>query len=114
VVTPTPTPTPGPGRQARILDIRISGGNYAVTYEVYNYQKRLPNGPHVHFFFDTVPPEDAGTPGDGPWKLYAGPNPFTGWRVADRPGRADRMCILVANPDHSVIQETGNCVALPG
>jgi hypothetical protein len=68
----------------------------------------------VHFFFDTVPQEQAGRPGSGPWILYAGPIPFRDYRVSDRPNRADRMCILVANRDHSVIQDTGNCVALPG
>jgi hypothetical protein len=67
----------------------------------------------VHFFFDTVSQADAGVPGSGPWKLYAGPSPFKGYKLSDRPNGAERMCILVANPDHSVIKGTGNCVALP-
>jgi len=33
--------------------------------------------------------------------------------VDDRPIGAARMCILVSNPDHSVIRGTGNCVDLP-
>jgi hypothetical protein len=33
--------------------------------------------------------------------------------VADRPSAATQMCILVANPDHSVIANSGNCWALP-
>ena len=48
------------------------------------------------------------------WILYAGPVPFTGYKVTDRPAGAKQMCILVANHDHSVVQETGNCVDLPG
>ena len=33
--------------------------------------------------------------------------------LAIGPAKATQMCILVANPDHSVIQKTGNCVDLP-
>jgi hypothetical protein len=70
-------------------------------------------GQHVHFFFDTVPPEEAGVPSAGLWFVYAGPSPFTGYGTADRPQGANQMCILVANQDHSVIQGTGNCYNLP-
>jgi hypothetical protein len=111
--TPVPTPTPTPaGRQARILGITTSGGRYVVDYAVYNYKQVLP-GRHVHFYFDTVKPSQAGVPGKGPWILYAGPIPFKGYKVSDRPAAATKMCILVANMDHSVIQGTGNCVDLP-
>lgn len=109
---PTPTPTPG-GRQARISDITVSNGRYVVDYEVFNFTQELPNGRHVHFFFDTVSPENAGVPGRGPWELYAGPVPFTVYRVSDRPSAATQMCILVARPDHSVLPNSGNCVDLP-
>jgi molecular chaperone DnaK len=108
---PTPTPTPA-GRQARITGITVANGRYVVQYEVFNYVPELP-GRHVHFFFDTVPPTQAGVPGKGPWILYAGPVPFTGYKVSDKPAKATQMCILVARPDHSVIQNTGNCIDLP-
>ena len=52
-------------------------------------------------------------PGAGPWFLYAGPAPFTGYKVSDKPADASQMCILVANPDHSIIPDTGNCMTLP-
>jgi hypothetical protein len=70
-------------------------------------------GQHVHFFFNTVPPAQAGVPGSGPWYAYGGSSPFIGYGIADRPPAATQMCILVANPDHSVIQNTGNCFNLP-
>ncbi|GIK75069.1 MAG: hypothetical protein BroJett021_40570 [Chloroflexota bacterium] len=70
-------------------------------------------GDHVHFFFDTVPPEQAGMLGSGPWFVYGGPSPFTGYGAADRPLGATRLCVLVANPDHSIILGSGNCVDLP-
>jgi molecular chaperone DnaK len=111
--TPAPTPTPTPaGKQARITTIVVKSGVYVVTYEVFGYQQKLP-GMHVHFFFDTVPPKQAGMPGAGPWYVYGGPIPFKKYKVSDRPAKATQMCILVANPDHSVIQNTGNCVDLP-
>ncbi len=109
---PTPTPTPG-GLQARISSITVSNGRYVVDYEAFNYTPELPNGRHVHFFFDTVKPEDAGVPGRGPWELYAGPVPFTVYRVSDKPSGATQMCILSARPDHSVLPNSGNCVDLP-
>lgn len=109
---PTPTPTPR-GLAARITDITVRSNRYEVDYEVFNYEQKLPDGRHVHFFFDTVPPTEAGVPGAGPWILYAGPVPFTGYSVSDRPSGATQMCILVARPDHSVIQDTGNCFDLP-
>jgi hypothetical protein len=111
--TPAPTPSPTPaGRQARINGITLSGSTYVVQWQAFGYKPALP-GRHVHFFFDTVKPVDAGIPGAGPWFVYAGPNPFKGYKVSDKPAGATQMCILVANANHSVNQNTGNCVDLP-
>ena len=111
--TPVPTPTPTPsGQQARILSIKVSGGRYVVDYQVFGYKQVLP-GKHVHFFFDTVPPRRRACPATGPWFVDAGPIPFKGYKVSDKPSKATQMCILFANPDHSVVQGTGNCVDLP-
>jgi hypothetical protein len=103
---------PGQSPAARIQDITVEQGLYVVPFQTYGFTPQLP-GQHVHFFFDTVPPEQAGVPGDGPWFVYGGPSPFTGYGVADRPQGATQMCILVANPDHSIQLGTGNCVDLP-
>ncbi len=97
---------------AQITSVELAGSDYVVTFEANGFTLQLP-GQHVHFFFDTVPPEQAGVPGSGPWYVYGGGSPFTGYGVADRPAAANRMCVLVANPDHSVIQESGNCYDLP-
>jgi hypothetical protein len=121
LVTPTavPSPTAVPpsatpaGRQARITGITISGGRYVVDYDVFNFTPELPGGRHVHFFFDTVTLENAGVPGDGPWFLYAGPVPFKEYKVSERPSGARQICVLVARADHSVVQDTGNCVDIP-
>ncbi len=110
----TPTATVPPGIPfARINAITIDDQNhYVVEYETFEFTEKLP-GMHVHFFFNTVTPENAGVPGSGPWILYGGPRPFTGYRVSDRPAQATQMCILVANPNHSVQANSGNCVDLP-
>lgn len=110
--TLTPTPTVPPGPYSRINGITIEEGHYVVEYETFEFTETLP-GTHVHFFFDTVPPDQAGVPGGGPWILYGGPRPFRGYTVADRPAAAEQMCILVANADHSVQAESGNCYPLP-
>ena len=113
--TPTPEVTATPeGPYVAITDIQVQGNLYAVDYVVGNFPEEA--NLHVHIFFDTVPPEQAGSPASGPWKLtygvYGDP-PFTQYGIANRPAGATQMCSLVANPDHSVILGTGNCVDLP-
>ncbi len=83
-----------------------------VDYETFGYREALP-GRHVHFFFDTVAPENAGMPGSGPWILYGGPRPFKEYALSARPAQASQMCALVANADHSIILNSGVCMALP-
>jgi len=116
-LTPTPaetaTPTVPPGiPYVRINDITVENGVYQVSYETFEYTPALP-GSHIHFFFDTVPEENAGVPGNGPWIIYAGPIPFAQYTTADRPADATMMCALVANPDHTIQPGSGNCFALP-
>jgi hypothetical protein len=111
--TPSPTLPPTPeGPHVVITEIRVDGHLYVVDYEPVN----LEPSQHVHIFFDTVPPEQAGAPGSGPWKLtwntYGNP-PFTQYGIANRPAGATQMCALVANSNHSVILGSGNCVFLP-
>lgn len=114
--TPTETATPTntlPPLYVRINGITVNASNqYVVEYETFGYTETLP-GMHVHFFFDTVPPEEAGLPGGGPWILYGGPRPFTGYYTYDKPAAANQMCALVAYADHSIILESGNCYDLP-
>lgn len=113
-ITLTPTPTVPPGiPYVRINSISINDSNqYVVEYETFEYTETLP-GMHVHFFFDTVKPENAGLPASGPWILYGGPRPFDGYKVSDRPVNAYQMCALVANANHSIQLGSGNCVDLP-
>ncbi len=113
--TPTITATATPDTTYVVIDsIGLDGSTYVVNYSVYNDPGEVP-GLHVHLFFDTVPVEQAGVPGSGPWKLTYrnyGPSPYTGLGTANR-GNATQLCALIANPNHTVIQGTGNCVDLP-
>lgn len=74
-----------------------------------------PGTSHVHFFWDTVPPENAGTNGKRPreWILCDGPSPFTLTKIADRPPGATKICALVADNVHGITPGTGNCADLP-
>jgi len=45
--------------------------------------------------------------------MYGGLSPFTGYARTDRPAEAGQLCALVANPDHSVLPGSGNCMMLP-
>jgi hypothetical protein len=101
-----------PPLSAQIMSIALDEARYRVAFTTSGFTPQLP-GQHVHFFFNTVPPEQAGVPGSGPWAVYGGASPFSGYDIADRPPGATHLCILVANPNHSVIQGTGNCTALP-
>jgi serine/threonine protein kinase len=113
--TATPEATPTPDKPYVVItEIRNQGDLYAVDYEVHNFPDEA--NLHVHIFFDTVPPEQAGSPGAGPWKLtwgaYGNP-PFTQYGIANRPPNATQLCSLVANPNHSIQLDSGNCVNLP-
>jgi hypothetical protein len=114
--TPTlpPTPTVPPGMHFVLIHgITTDGsGDYIVDYETYEYSEKLP-GEHVHFFFDNVPLDQAGRPGKGPWILYGGPRPFREYKQGNRPATSAMMCALVANHDHSVQPDSGNCFPLP-
>jgi len=74
-----------------------------------------PSTHHLHFFFDDVAPQNAGTNGNPPgkWVIWDVPSPFTGMKVADRPADANRICVLVANSNHEIELDTGNCVDIP-
>jgi hypothetical protein len=112
----TPTQTVPPGiPYVRINDITIDDASqYVVEYETFEFTEQISSTTlHVHFFFDTVPPEQAGVPGSGPWILYGGPRPFTGYTLFAKPADAIEMCALVANPDHSVQMGSGMCFKLP-
>lgn len=110
--TLTPTATDPAGPYVRINSITIEGGYYIVEYETFGYTEALP-GVHIHFYFNNITAENAGSGGTGPWYLWGGPRPFDGYAVGDRPAEATQMCALQANANHTINLDTGNCVDLP-
>jgi hypothetical protein len=86
--------------------------HYVVDYETFGFTPIFP-GEHTHFFFNTVPRQQAGSPGTGPWYQYGGPWPFKDASAGNRPENAAALCVLVANPDHTPQPESGNCWPLP-
>jgi actin-like ATPase involved in cell morphogenesis len=101
---------------AVIRGVGVSGDAYAVEFET-NFTPLIADDPsqhHLHFYFDTVPISEAGTPGSGPWILYDGPSPFTQWLVSDRPEGATQMCVTVATHTHAVYNpDNFHCMDLP-
>jgi serine/threonine-protein kinase len=108
---PLPTTTQ-PNFLVTITAIKRRGSQYEVQYETTGFTEKMP-WMHIHFFFNNVAPEQAGKPGRGPWIMYGGPRPFTGYSISQTPEGASQLCALVANADHTVILGSGNCVDLP-
>ncbi len=71
-------------------------------------------GDHFHVFGNNVPPELAGTQASGgSWTVWD-QQQFTGRIGGDISPDATELCVLWANPDHTVNQGTGNCWPIPG
>ena len=96
----------------RIDQITIQNGRYVAEYTTFGFTEKL-GAMNLHFFYNTVPPDQAGIPGKGPWVLFGGPHPFKGLTLTSRPQNATQLCVLVANPDHTVLPNSGNCLDLP-
>jgi len=109
-----PTATEEAAYSAQITNIILDNGIYNVFYLTNGYTEQLP-GMHVHFYFNSVPEIEAGAQGgDGSgWKRYGGPRPFSEYTEADRPAEATEMCIRVANENHTILFDSGNCYPLP-
>jgi actin-like ATPase involved in cell morphogenesis len=123
--------TSASGRCARLTDVSLQNGTYVATYTVKGFKpiiydsaqgKGNPEDHHVHFFFDTVPTQQAGTPGQGPWTVWdldsgKGKFVFDAFSVSNQASNggqgATKLCVLVADAVHGVEQGSGNCRPLP-
>jgi actin-like ATPase involved in cell morphogenesis len=109
---------PGPFVQLDAVD--LVDGQYQVTYRVVGFEASTedPDALHLHFFFDTIEPENAGTNGEPPgdWDLTGNPDTFVTKYGPEDKGSATQMCSAVATFEHEVHLRgttTGNCVDLP-
>jgi serine/threonine protein kinase len=100
--------------RAKITGVSVDkDGQYVVDFTVARFTPKYPGGTHLHFYFNTFTPEQVGIGGQANRRSWGDPSPFTAYTTADRPQGATDMCVLVANPDHSVIDNSGNCFKLP-
>lgn len=107
------TATETPAETVAITNIGVADGRYIVDYETFGYIEQLP-GLHVHFYWNDIAEFEAGMgPYEEEWYVWGGPRPFDGYLVGDRSAEATEMCAVVANPDHTIITRTGNCMPLP-
>ena len=135
----TPSTTPGTatpatdcrsesGRCAFITDIALDGDRIVADYETVDFDPLIfeagkagtPDDHHVHFFFNTTSPENAGSNGNPPGRLVHLGSCGRRWRAAvrrrdTRPGRVMRvqLCVRVSDSSHAVEADSGNCVDLP-
>jgi serine/threonine protein kinase len=99
------------------MSVQITGitldaqGHYVVGFTPFGFTPALP-GMHMHFFFDIYAAEQM-VYSTGKRYIYGGTSPFTEYTQTDRPPEARQLCVLVANPDHTVIGSSGNCFQLP-
>ena len=112
----TEAAAPGPTLEpvaVTISDISLDAeGHYVVAYEAIGLPEVMTNT-HLHFFFDTVPFEEAGTPAESAWIRYFGPSPFSGYAAGQRPENASQLCAQAANPNHTPLVGSGDCALLP-
>ncbi|MFN0028955.1 MAG: Hsp70 family protein [Acidimicrobiales bacterium] len=99
-------------------------GQLVVPFRTQGYVADI-SARHIHFFFPNHPeiaedPNNAGTGGtkhDNNWILWDDPNPFGGPTAygieAVQAAQATEICVLVADPQHRVLPNTGNCLPLP-
>ncbi len=93
-----------------LVSVKLEGDVYVVEYETIGFIERA-GGRHLHFFFNTGTADNI--QGDSQFVMFTGPRPFQGLTVFDRPDNATQICAIIANPDHSTIVGTANCIDLP-
>jgi actin-like ATPase involved in cell morphogenesis len=120
------------GRCALLRSVRLDGNTYIADYTVKGFEpviyepgkKGKPDDHHVHFFFDTIGADRAGTntPNPGIWQVWDrdsghGELRFDAFTLSNQSQNggagATKLCILVADAQHGVEQGSGNCMPLP-
>jgi hypothetical protein len=108
------------GRCVFIDGITRDGDTYVVRYTTIGYAPKINGGPesrHIHFYFDTVPIDQAGSPAPGSgWVVYdTDENGELVYRfaVGDVPSGATQLCASVANVRHELDEQIQDCEPLP-
>ena len=113
------------GRCVRIDSIATDGDDFVLSYTTVGFDPDLDGGPtsqHIHFFYDSVPLEQAGLPaGTGEWAVWdtdqAGENVFRGderFRPSAVPAGATALCAVPATAGHTIDPgAVPSCAELP-
>ena len=97
---------PEVGKSVGITGITLDSPQtqYLVSFQTIGFTNAL-NNTHTQFYFDTEPPTVTN-------KIFTGASPYT-LSVSLKPSGATSLCSIVAEADHTVISNSGNCVILP-
>ena len=111
--------TAATGRCVFITGMTRNSNEIAVTYETVGYEPDINGGPesrHIHFYFNTVPVDQAGLPATGPWVVYdVDDNGEYVYRFPDSeiPDGATELCASAANVNHGLDDHLQDCATLP-
>lgn len=92
-----------PVKSVEITAVNIVDLNYSISFTTTNYTNQQ-GGFHTHFYFNT----EANTVVN---KMYSGASPYS-LPVLSTPLGATEICAIVANANHSIIPDSGNCLSL--
>lgn len=87
-----------------ITNIKIIGTQYSIDFTPSGYVP-TPGGIHTHFYYNT----EENTILD---KMFSGPSPYL-LNISTKPTNAVQLCAIVAEANHAVIANSGNCLDLP-
>lgn len=109
---------------ACLSSARIENGTLFAEFEgEFAEPLSVDNGLHLHLFGNSIPPEDAGTPGPGPWLVWDRSTievPLPNESLSPTLDTSDELCVRVADarPDaqgfaHALVREdNGNCIPI--
>ena len=92
-----------PVKSVEITAVNIVDLNYSISFTTTNYTNQQ-GGFHTHFYFNN----EANTVVN---KMYSGASPYS-LPVLSTPVGATQICAIVANANHSIIPDSGNCLSL--
>jgi actin-like ATPase involved in cell morphogenesis len=123
--TAGPTCESSSGRCVFIDDVTTDSDGLVIAYSTVGFEPLVSGEPadhHIHFYYDTIPPEEAGGPiGTGDWLLWdvdddgamlAHGDPFIAFDAI--PDEATQICGVVATFDHQLDEDPRPvCADLP-
>jgi len=105
------------------IETELDGDGFVSFYSTVGFEPQIEgddSNHHLHWYYDTVPLEEAGSPGTGPWTIWdLDDDEVKRFRSSDMqppeiPADATQLCVVVARHDHSLDDDPRpHCVDLP-